>query len=251
MKADEERFLWAKLQLQNLLEQKSDSDIREALRTLPRNLHETFERVLSRFTLEKEVGLGRQIFQWLAVARRPLTLEELQQAMATEPYQADLEPMRAINDIRKALSLTGNLTFVDEEYGTVHFVHGSVKQYLLSSNHSRYRIDLEQADEDAGVICLTYIESVTSKTQVANSSKTNLDPADLASAVIQTSLGSSWTANRLARSLLKRRVGTGKSFQHLIEEASGEIEAHRQRTALAHLEFLPYARVFGLIIIDD
>ena len=71
-KADLERFLWVKFQLQAILEERSDSLILAALRDLPRDLPETFGRILSKSAETNDVGLGRQIFRWVSVAKRPV-----------------------------------------------------------------------------------------------------------------------------------------------------------------------------------
>ena len=63
--------------------------------------------------------------------------------------------------MKKAVACCGNLVFIEEEQQTVHFTHGSVKQYLLSravqDSLSKYHIDLKKADEIAGAICVTYL----------------------------------------------------------------------------------------------
>lgn len=82
-----ERFLWVKLQLQTLREKHSDSLILAALDHLPRDLLETFERILSLYTEANDIDIGRQIFRWVATAKRPLTIEELREAIGIKSLQ--------------------------------------------------------------------------------------------------------------------------------------------------------------------
>ncbi|KAI4127094.1 MAG: hypothetical protein LQ338_003380 [Usnochroma carphineum] len=78
-------FLWVKLQLHTLREKKSDQQILDALDRLPRNLPQTFERILAKFTEAEDIEIGSQIFRWAAVAKRPLTTQELREAIGIEP----------------------------------------------------------------------------------------------------------------------------------------------------------------------
>ncbi len=80
-----EMFLWVKLQLHTLRRKRSDELLLAALNDLPRDLPETFRRILSRYTEADDIDIGRQIFRWIAIAKRPLTLEELREAIGTKP----------------------------------------------------------------------------------------------------------------------------------------------------------------------
>ncbi len=150
--------MWVKLQLDDLCDQKSDEQILAVLDNLPQNLPQTFGRILRRYTKRNDFDVGRQIFRWAAVSKRPLTLAELREALATEPLQKDWKAERQMNDMKKAVACCGNLIFVDEEEHTVHFTHSSVKQYLLSDALDKslqsYKIDLEEADADIGAVWL-------------------------------------------------------------------------------------------------
>ena len=66
------RFLWVAFQIEDLCRQKSDAEIRHSLKTLPKDLPETYQRALSRIVKEGNGKLANKIFRWVAAAKRPL-----------------------------------------------------------------------------------------------------------------------------------------------------------------------------------
>ncbi|KAL8855682.1 MAG: hypothetical protein Q9178_007693 [Gyalolechia marmorata] len=243
-------FLWVKLQLQTLSEKRSDQQIIDTLKYLPRDLPQTFERILSRFTETEDVDIGSKIFRWAAVAKRPLTLEEIRQAIGIAPLQDTWNAKCFINDIKKAVACCGNLIFIDEEQQTIHFTHSSVQQYLLSrpanKSSSRYHIDLEEADAYAGAICVTYLNLSVFNKQLIRTPKANLSAAAITSTVIKNSLPVGNSANKIALRILRHRDQSTKSVQRLLEEAAGDNELTRRSAVLGQYSFYPYAQRFWL-----
>ena len=252
-KADLERFLWVKFQLQALREERSDSLILAALRDLPRDLPETFGRILSKYTETNNIDLGRQIFRWVSVAKRPLTVEELREALGIRPLQEAWDDSTYINDMTKAVACCGNLVFIEEEQQTVRFTHSSVKQYLLSSavqeSLSKYHVDLDKADEDAGAVCVTYLNFPVFSRQVARAPGKSVSTTGITSTVIENSLPLGQSGNKIALRLLRSRKQdkkSGKSANRLLEEVAGDTEVYRQQQHLRHYSFQPYATKFWL-----
>ncbi|KAL8830901.1 MAG: hypothetical protein Q9191_001175 [Dirinaria sp. TL-2023a] len=242
-------FLWVKLQLQTLREKNSDSQILAALRHLPRDLPETYERILSKFTPADDIEVGNQIFRWAAVAKRPLTIEELREAIEIEPLQDTWNASCFVNDMKKAVACCGNLVFVDEEHETIHFTHGSVKQYLCSGATVKSRshdINLEKADADAGAICVTYLSFPVFNTQVARTPGMDIKATGIPSMVVKNSLPTGRSANQIALTLLRRRNKSDQPVKRLLEEAIGDTEASRQYNVLRQYSFLSYSRQFWL-----
>ncbi|KAI1169558.1 hypothetical protein F4777DRAFT_584790 [Nemania sp. FL0916] len=194
-------FLWVFFQVEDLCEQTCDEDIRRTIANLPQNLEETYRRVLRRITSRRHSQIARKIFPWIAAAVRPLSLEELREAIAIEIGQHYTKPELLCNDMNKAIVACENLLHVDEEDGSVQFAHNSIRQFLvkpsilLSSAHGLevFLIDLEKADHFAGEICITYLHFNDFQTaliqQPARPKLTVLpDPLDIA----HTALGSGW-----------------------------------------------------------
>ena len=238
------------MQLQTLIEKRSDQQIIDALSHLPRDLPQTYERILAQFTEAEDIDLGSQIFRWVAVAKRPLTVQELREAIGIVPLQDTWNPRSFINDMKRAIACCGNLLFVDEEQQTVHFAHSSVIQYLrsdiISNSLSRYFINLDQADADAGTTCVTYLNLPVFSKQLVRRPKVEFDTTAVTSTIVMNSLPAGRSVNRLALRLLRRQDKSGKSVQRLLEETAGDDEPSRRNAILEQHDFFPYALKFWL-----
>jgi hypothetical protein len=91
------RLLWIKFQLEELCSCKSDESIRIALKHLPKDMFETYNRLLSRIVAEGSTDVCKKVFRYMAVAKRPLTTEELGEAISIEPCQPYFMRERMIN----------------------------------------------------------------------------------------------------------------------------------------------------------
>lgn len=157
----ESRFLWVALQIEDICSQECDSDIRETLKKLPKDLPETYDRIISRIVQMGHAELAKKILLWVATARRPMILEELQEAIAVKPHQKYSDPERFVNDISQIVSWCGNLIVADEEDNTVQFTHQTVKTFLLNvfpdETSGDFHFQQPQIDHYAGEICVTYL----------------------------------------------------------------------------------------------
>lgn len=154
-------FLWVALQIQTLCGMKTDQAIREALLNLPKNLSETFVRILY-----KSKGSGqsyqKQILHLVLAATRPLTTEELKEALSVVPGDNVWTPSQVLNDINPTLACCGCLIMIDEEENTVHFVHHSVKQFLLSTSRNVKGVTFTAAEAQRTManIVVTYLSTL-------------------------------------------------------------------------------------------
>ncbi len=157
----ETRFLWAAFQIEDICSQKCDSDIRQTLRKLPKDLPEIYSRIISRIICIGHAELAKKIFLWVATAQRPMLVEEIREAIAVEPHQEYSDRQRFINDMSQIVSWCGNLIVMDEEDGTVQFTHQTVKTFLLDGCPDKTNVEFHfqqaQIDLYAGEICVTYL----------------------------------------------------------------------------------------------
>jgi hypothetical protein len=105
-------FLWVALQLQTLCMMKTDEEIRQSLENLPKDLPETFARILQR-SGERNRSSQRQILELVAVAYRALSTEELREALSVVPGDTTWRPSHQINDIISTLACCGGLVVVE------------------------------------------------------------------------------------------------------------------------------------------
>ncbi|KAK4947542.1 hypothetical protein LTR10_013487 [Elasticomyces elasticus] len=164
-------FLWVAFQLDSICFAETDRDILNALDQLPKDLPQTFDRVLGKLQQGKgDADLRQKLLKCIVAARRPLTLEELREALSIVPGVTTWQPDRLINDIERAIPrLCGSLVIVTEDEGTVHFAHHSVKQHLISEAQDTtdlLRIQASQAGSYLGDICVTYLNLNVFETQI-------------------------------------------------------------------------------------
>ena len=169
------RFLWVAFQIEDICRQVCDRDIRETLRKLPKNLPETYNRILSRIDKMGNAKIAKKIFPWVAVARRPMLLEEIREAIGVEPLQPYSDPERLVNDMSQIVSWCGNLIVLDEQDGTVQFTHQTVKMFLLDGfwdqNNADFHVEQQEICHYAGEICVTYLNFNDFKTKLIRQPK--------------------------------------------------------------------------------
>lgn len=148
-------------QVQEICSQHCDDDIRKTIKNLPRGLPETFCRALRRIKAEHHAKAAGRVFPWISAAIRPLSLSELQEALAVEIGQRHSRPERLFNDMDRVASWCQNLVQVDEDDHTVQFVHQTVRQFLLEDpiepGLTDFHSTLEESDHTIGEICVTYL----------------------------------------------------------------------------------------------
>ena len=160
------RFRWVFCQLE-VLRHCLPPSVRRTLEELPESLDETYERVLKEIKKANRDHANR-LFQCLAVAFRPLRVEELAEALALDFDTAEgipkLNPDWRWEDQEQALLATCSSLIViinDGGHRVVQFSHFSVKEYLISDrlttsngDVSRYHIRLEHAHTTLAQGCL-------------------------------------------------------------------------------------------------
>lgn len=155
------RFLWVTFQIFELSRENTDAGIRKALASLPAGLYETYARILERIKKERKPDVARVIFQWLAVARRSLSLDEIAESTALEPgFLTRDESCLPTNPFR-LIEGCGNLVTHQIEDDSVRFAHSTVLEFLLSSPSSTPTPELFITELEANLyvaqVCLAYL----------------------------------------------------------------------------------------------
>ncbi|CRK21321.1 hypothetical protein BN1708_013067 [Verticillium longisporum] len=156
-------FLWVKFLISDVCNADCDDDIRESLRNLPKDLEAAFTRALSRIvSRQKMIKLVQKVFQWVAVAVRPMTLHEIREAVSIEIGQPYWRPERLVRDLSPIASWCENLLQITEEEPVLlQFAHNSIREFItgadLSAPLAEFRVDSEEADHSAGEICVTFL----------------------------------------------------------------------------------------------
>ena len=246
------RFLWVAFQIDSICSQKTDAAILTALEDLPKDLPDTFNRILRKLQHSNSADpyFCKRIFYLVVAARRPLTLEELREAVSVEPGKTIWDASKLINEILKSLlDSCGSLMTIDEEQLTVHFAHHSVKQHLLSEpmdlDLEWYHIDMEDANLFLGNIIVTYLNYGIFDSELTSRNSTTLPlEIDYLSAIVGN-LSRSKALNRLAVKLLKSKGDSRSDIHSQLKSPAGIVDRSKEHSQGAHF-FLPYAQEYWL-----
>ncbi|KAJ4358816.1 hypothetical protein N0V95_002738 [Ascochyta clinopodiicola] len=179
-------FLWVKFQLFDIEAALSKADVRRTLENLPETLSETYLRIIKRAHDgpggKARIDMMQKVFRWITVARRPLHIEELEEAVSLEPSDTYLHSERVPKNAGlKLVSLCGNLVMHNEDDDTVSFTHHTVRQYILKLQSfgvcSNPLLELSTSEEDVGRICMAYLSFSDFQTQLTKLPlQTTFDP---------------------------------------------------------------------------
>lgn len=84
----------AQLHMNELTRKPTRRELRKALDVLPAKLDETYDQAMERIKSQDagDASLAHQVLGWISTTLRPLTIEELQHALAVMPGDQDLDP---------------------------------------------------------------------------------------------------------------------------------------------------------------
>lgn len=243
LKGAQGMFLWVALQIQSLCTMKTDLAIRDALVDLPKNLSETFSRILQK-SGESGRSYQRRILQLTIVAYRPLTVGELREALSVTPGDAMRHPSKLLNDVHAALACCGCLLVVDEGESTVRFVHHSVKQFLLrdSDVSTKTTFTIDSARRTMADIIVTYLSYGVFGAEVSTMRVPPMAVRSASSRIVCSTLDPSSRAHSLALKYLKSKKQPDLDISRILAEARRPFRSHGED----EFEFLSYAKACWL-----
>ncbi len=138
------RFRWVECQIDSLKKCLTENDIRTALKSLPKTLDETYQRIL--MSLEEEHrSMAKRALSWLAYAIQPLSIEELATAacIAPEENATPFDPTHQIMEAKWLIDILSSMVIVTPKEKpndwietdcaeSVILAHFSVREYLNS-----------------------------------------------------------------------------------------------------------------------
>ncbi|CAG8039235.1 unnamed protein product [Penicillium olsonii] len=153
-------FRWVQLSLDNLSTQRSIRAMREALRSLPVTLRETYASTLGRIA-PADWKIAREALFWISFAKKPLTLRRLNEIVVLEETDKVLDEDMMLVPPHILLQICQGLITEDQE-GCVTLAHASVKDFLTSDWIRSSRVDyfcLDPTTADLKIMkkCLTYL----------------------------------------------------------------------------------------------
>ena len=147
----------AQLHIDSLSKKRNVRDIRRALANLPQGLDATYDDVMNRISSqdEEDCGLAKRVLGWIVYAKRPLTPDMLEHAVAFTPDCTELDE-DALIDFEQLICVCAGLVVLDREVGTVRLVHYTTQDYFVRNGESM----LSDAPVVIAKTCLHYISLV-------------------------------------------------------------------------------------------
>jgi ankyrin repeat protein len=140
--------------------------VKEALRTLPKTLDETYERILLQLSSKAEDNLIllKRILVFVTFGKRPMTVAELAQAVVIEIRGKKFDDDAAFHNPEDLLSLCNPLIVASPSTGLLGFVHYSIQEFLLSERLSNakgmirtFALDAKSCHTEIAQLCLSFV----------------------------------------------------------------------------------------------
>lgn len=146
-------FLWVSLILQELRQAHTSTEIRQVLEEVPSDMNALYSRILDTMSKAPPYGkvLARAILTWAVCSSRPLTTDELFQAL-----QIDIKDK--VDNIKASIeSRCGQLVYVDAQ-SRVQMVHQTARDFLLqASDISEFGVERRAGHRRLLMTCLEYL----------------------------------------------------------------------------------------------
>lgn len=140
--------------MDNLAKALTVRKLRQAINSLPKKLDETYDQAMQRIASQDEYQceLAYRILYWVSYSMRPLTVLEMQHALAVEPGDEDLD-RDGFYDEELIVSVCAGLVTMDEKHDKIWLVHYTAQTYLERIRTEKF----PTARQDIARTCLTYL----------------------------------------------------------------------------------------------
>lgn len=164
-------FLWAAVALRELEKIHSVEQIRDVLKDVPVEMDDLYTQILDDISaVPSNVVLVKSILRWTVCAVRPLTTEELMEALR-------LDISHNIPHLENVIeTICGNLVYVDSD-SRVQTIHQTVAAFLTrQGSDSEFAIDAGKENSRLAEVCLMCLSGKELETSRARRGKTVLRP---------------------------------------------------------------------------
>jgi hypothetical protein len=120
---DSARFLLARLHMDSLVGKFSAREVLTALEKLPEEMDATYDEAMERIERQDDnrKQLARRVLSWILYVVRPLSVKELQHALAIVPDSTNIDSNDIIDD-EILTSVCSGLVVIDEERNVIGLV---------------------------------------------------------------------------------------------------------------------------------
>ncbi|KAK4172588.1 hypothetical protein QBC36DRAFT_72161 [Triangularia setosa] len=140
-------FLWASLIMTRLDDAHSIEAMRNTLNQVPKEMSGMYNGILKNIIESPHAELAQCILTWVVCARKPLTTDELREAVR-------LDISQTLRTSDRFAQICGNMITVDNNYAQV--MHQTVKEFL-TGEQSDYYIPRACSHARIAELCLTHL----------------------------------------------------------------------------------------------
>jgi ankyrin repeat protein len=134
--------------------QTSVASMRNSLSILPATYEKAYEMTFNRILKQPDtiVDLSKRVLNWVLHAKRPLTMQELQHAIAIKSHCKSIDP-ESLESPKVILSSCLGMVSLSKVDGRVHIIHATARQFLESNE----QLLSERPQYDIARSCLRYL----------------------------------------------------------------------------------------------
>ncbi|KAH0443967.1 hypothetical protein CcaCcLH18_00793 [Colletotrichum camelliae] len=152
-------FRWAKVCMDRLSVLRTPRDVKRALQDMPSTLNETYASILNRIP-QPDKEIAREALTWLSFSLRPLSLDELAEAVVVEENDTDIDNDCRLNDPSIIPQICQDLVHVSKN--TVTLAHDSIRtclqsEWIRTSDASNFALDTTEGHRKIMRKCLAYL----------------------------------------------------------------------------------------------
>ncbi|KAL7950636.1 ankyrin repeat-containing domain protein [Trichoderma barbatum] len=157
LKAAGGMFLLATFHIDTIMSQPTRGEIKEALQKLGRGmegLHEMYSQAMERIEGHTVAirSLAKRILTWITHAKRPLSITEVQHALAVREHMAEFDP-EYMPDAKDLKSVCAGLVTTDEGSGIIRLVHYTTQEFFQQTQEEWF----PEGESYIAKICVTYL----------------------------------------------------------------------------------------------
>ncbi|KAF6811649.1 ankyrin repeat protein [Colletotrichum sojae] len=152
-------FRWAKLCMDRLSTLRTGRDVRRILADIPSTLNETYAGILGRIP-NQDHQIAREALAWLCFSLRPLSLDELAEAIIIEEDDTEIDADCRLTNPSVVPAICQGLVHASKS--SVTLAHDSIRTFLQSdwirtSSASYFALDASEVHRSIMRKCLTYL----------------------------------------------------------------------------------------------
>jgi ankyrin repeat protein/Cdc6-like AAA superfamily ATPase len=147
-------FLLAYFHMESLVKKPSVRLLRKALENLPTEIEGSYDGILERIWQQDvdDVDIAKKVLSWICYATRPLSVIEIQHALAIESGDTELDE-EALMPEDLLISVCAGLVTVNRENKIIRLVHYTAEEYFKRARDSK----LPGAQNMITATCITYL----------------------------------------------------------------------------------------------